>query len=363
MHVREIDTPAIVIDLDIFERNLARLRDYAAAHNLRARPHTKTHKAIEVARAQLAHGAAGLTVAKTGEAEVMADSGTTDLLIQYPVIGRAKLDRLAAVAKRVRVTVALDSAEAARGLSEAATANGVTFGVLSEFDAGLGRVGVDPSELVPLAKSIASLPGLELEGFTCYPGHLKTQAEAEAGLAKLGETITAIRAEFDRAGLPARIVSGGSTPMLWRSHEVAGLTEIRPGTYVYNDVNTVWSGAATWEDCAAMLHVTVVSTPREGHMVIDGGSKTFSSDGYLGGGARPTHGRIVEAPEAVFYRMNEEHGYVDTREAGRTFSIGERLRVIPNHICVAVNLHDRVFAVRGETVEAVWSVAARGRLQ
>jgi D-serine deaminase-like pyridoxal phosphate-dependent protein len=364
MHESDLDTPALLIDLDVFERNLQRVAGYARQYDLRLRPHTKTHKVPAVGRLQIASGAVGLTVAKVGEAEVMLGSGTPDLLVAYPVIGRSKLDRLAEVARKTSVTVALDSLFAARQLSEAARAAQVSFGVLAETDVGLGRVGVPPGEeLLALAQGIERLPRLTLEGVTFYPGHIKQRGEgADEAIRKLGETIKEIREMFQRAGIAIRIVSGGSTPTLFRSHEVMGLTEIRPGTYVYNDVNTVRSGACGWEDCAVSILTTVVSTAKKGQMIVDGGSKTFSSD-RMSGTAELSFGRLVEAPEAVFHNMNEEHGYVDIRKAGREFQVGDRVHIIPNHVCVAVNLHEQVYGIRNGEVEQVWKVEGRGKLQ
>jgi D-serine deaminase-like pyridoxal phosphate-dependent protein len=363
MHVSELDTPALLIDLDIFERNLARVADYTRANGLRLRPHTKTHKIPAVGRRQLASGAVGLTVAKVGEAEVMAQSGTPDLLVAYPVIGSAKLDRLAAVARQTRVTVALDSAIAARQLSDAACRAEVNFGVLAEVDVGLGRIGVRPGdELLALARSIGQMPRLTFDGITFYPGHIKHPGEEaqQQALRDLGAVVQSMLEDFRRAGIETRVVSGGSTPTLFRSHEIAGLNEVRPGTYVYNDVNTVESGVCAWEDCAVSIVTTVISTARKGHMIVDGGSKTFSSDRI---GSPPTFGRIVEAPECVLHNLNEEHGFVDTRAASREFSVGDRVRVIPIHVCVAVNLHEQVYGVRGEKVETIWKVEGRGKLQ
>jgi D-serine deaminase-like pyridoxal phosphate-dependent protein len=364
MHITEIDTPALVVDLDVMERNLRRVADYTKTQGLRLRPHTKTHKSPRIGRRQLDLGAAGLTVAKVGEAEVMLDAAPHDLLVAYPVIGRSKLERLAAVARKTRVTVSLDSLFAARQLSDAAQAAGVEFGVLAEADVGLGRVGVTPGpELLDLARGIQRLPGLSLEGIAFYPGHIKDYEEpGRAALAALGRLIGSMLADFRREGIPVRIVSGGSTPALFHSHELPGMNEIRPGTYVYNDWNTVQSGACTPEDCAAFVLVTVVSTARPGQIIVDGGSKTFSSD-RLVGSTEATFGHLVEVPEAVFHKMNEEHGYVDVTRAKRGFEIGERLRIIPNHICVAVNLHERMYGVRGGEVEEVWEVAGRGKLQ
>ncbi len=366
MNIAELETPALLIDLDVLEKNLAKVAGYAKSHGLRLRPHTKTHKVPAVGKLQLQSGAVGLTVAKVGEAEVMISSGTPDLLINYPVIGASKLARLAEVAKKTNVTVAIDSPLAARQLSEAAVNAKVTFGALAEVDLGLGRVGVPPSEVVELAKLIDSLPGLKLEGFTFYPGHIKKLSDngPDPQLAGLGQAVQSILADFRKAGLATNIVSGGSTPTLYRSHEVSGLTEIRPGTYVYNDVNTVLSGACGWGDCAVSIMATVVSTAKKGQMIIDGGSKTFSSDRTSAPPTeRMTFGKIIEDPGCVFHNMNEEHGFVDITGATRKFQVGEKVRVIPNHVCVAVNLHEQVYGVRGEKVEQTWKVEGRGKLQ
>ena len=363
MQVSELDTPALLIDLDIMERNLRRVAGYAAEHNLRLRPHTKTHKSPEIARRQLALGAAGLTVAKVGEDEVMLDSGTDDLLVAYPVIGSSKLARLMKVALRTQVTVALDSAIAAQQLSDAARTAGVEVGVLVEVDAGLGRVGVTPAEALELTRPIAKMPGLRFRGIAFYPGHIKDPEGSDAAeLPKLSGMMERMLANFDAERIKVEIVSGGSTPALFHSHRIAGLNEIRPGTYVFNDLNTVRSGGCGLGDCAAAILVTVVSKPREGSLFIDGGSKTFSSDRSSAAG-RDTFGRIVEAPACEFYRMNEEHGFVDTKAADRQFSIGDKLRIVPNHVCVAVNLHETAYGIRGEKVEEVWKVAGRGKLQ
>jgi D-serine deaminase-like pyridoxal phosphate-dependent protein len=363
-HVSEIETPALVVDLDILERNLRRVAAYAGEHGLRLRPHTKTHKSILLAKRQLELGAAGLTVAKVSEAEVMLGAGPADLLVAFPIVGRAKLARLMEVARRTHVTVALDSLAAARELSGAARETQVEVGVLAEFDAGLGRVGVMPGvPLLELARSIRQLPHLNFQGLTFYPGHIKDLDETGLhALAQLSELVGSIRADFERAGVEVPIVSGGSTPTLFHSHEIDGLTEIRPGTYLFNDVNTVRSGGCAMEDCAAAILATVVSVARPGHMILDGGSKTFSSDRPVNS-AEVTFGHVVEAPAARFHKMNEEHGFVELAGVEREFGVGDRVHVIPNHICVAVNLHERAYGVRGDRVEEIWNVDARGKLQ
>ncbi|MEZ5353075.1 MAG: alanine racemase [Bryobacteraceae bacterium] len=364
MRISDVETPAILIDLDVMERNLQRVAAYAAGHDLRLRPHTKTHKIPALGRKQIELGAVGLTVAKVGEAEVMLDSGTPDLLVAYPVIGRKKLERLMEVARKTRVTVALDSLVAARQLSEAARSAAVDVSVLAEMDAGLNRVGVNPGpELITLARAIANLPRLSLEGFAFYPGHIKQMdEEAEEQIAKLSQLVERTAREWRSAGLAVNVVSGGSTPALYHSHEVAGLNEIRPGTYIFNDRNTAELNACSYDDCAASILCTVVSNARPHQIILDGGSKTFSSDKLATG--EPGFGMLVEAPGALFAKMNEEHGYVDLQRAERTdFSVGDKVRVIPNHVCVAMNLHEQVYGVRNGIVEEVWTVAARGKLQ
>jgi D-serine deaminase-like pyridoxal phosphate-dependent protein len=363
MHVDEIETPAMVVDLNVMERNLQRVADYTSSHGLRLRPHTKTHKSIAMAKRQLALGAAGLTVAKVGEAEVMLGASPADLLVAYPVVGRSKLERLAQVAQKTRVTVSLDNLVSARQLSDTATAAGVTFGVLTEMDAGLGRVGVSPGTLLELAQCVAKMPGLEFEGIAFYAGQIAHRGEPDQrALTQLGDVLESVLADFKKAGLQVKIVSGGSTPTLFQSHEVRGLTEIRPGTYVFNDLNTVRVGGCAAEDCAARILATVVSTSRPGQMIIDGGSKTFSSD-RPSAGDDVTFGEIVEAPGARFHKMNEEHGYVDISKAEGKFSVGDRVHVTPNHVCVAMNLHERVYGLRGDQVEEVWTIDGHGKLQ
>jgi D-serine deaminase-like pyridoxal phosphate-dependent protein len=362
--VADLDTPALLIDLDIMEGNLTRVADYAREHDLRVRPHTKSHKIPALGRMQLVHGAAGLTVAKVGEAEVMLSAEPDDILIAYPVIGRRKLERLMQVAAQTKLTVALDSLFAARQLSDAAREVQREIAVLAEVDMGLGRVGVLPgSPLLELARGIERLPWLRFEGITFYPGHIKLLDEdGRKALEQLSGGLSGILRDLRQAGLTAKIVSGGSTPTLWNSHEIAGLNEIRPGTYIFNDRNTFLSEACTMKDCAASILTTVVSTAKKGQVIIDGGSKTFSSDRPVAG-SEVSFGHIVEVPDAVFSKMNEEHGFVDIRRASNDFSVGDRIRVIPNHICVAMNLHETVYGVRGDKIEQAWRVEGRGKLQ
>ena len=365
MHISELETPALLIDLDRMERNLCRVAHYAKEHDLRLRPHTKTHKTPAIGRRQIELGAVGLTVAKVGEAEVMLQSGTPDLLVHYPIIGLSKLRRLMEVAAKTRVTVALDSLQAARQLADAARAARVSIGVLVEVDVGMHRCGVAPGEdLIALAQSVDRMaPHITLEGVTCYPGHIRSASEEFRRLIdQLAADTAQIADDFRSAGLPLTLFSAGSTPLVFQSHEFPGVNEIRPGTYVFADINCVRSGMATLDDCAVTILTTVVSTAGKGYIIMDGGSKTFSSD-RLAGSSEMTFGYVTEAPEAVVYSQNEEHGYVDTRKCDQEFQVGDRLRIIPNHVCVAVNLHEQVYGIRNDKVELTWKVEGRGKLQ
>ena len=364
MHLSELDTPALLIDLDRMASNLRRVAEYAAEHQFRLRPHTKTHKNPAIGRMQLELGAVGLAVAKVGEAEVMLETETPDLLVAYPIVGASKLKRLMEVAKQTNVSVALDHIDVARPLSEAAQSAGVTVGVLAEANVGMDRCGVPPGdELVALGRELSRLPGLRFDGVEFYYGHVWLPLpDGEEQLHKVNQRVQQIREDFDRAGLELKIISGGSTPALFHSHKIEGMNEIRPGTYVFNDVMQVWAGGAGWDDCAVTIMATVVSAAREGFVIIDGGSKTFTSD------TRPfmeeiTFGRVTEAPESRFYKMNEEHGYIEWRGGSPSPRIGDRLRIIPNHVCAATNMHERVYGIRGEQVERVWEVKGRGKLQ
>jgi len=345
--LNDLDTPTLTVDLDVMEANLARLQNYCKAHGLGLRPHIKTHKIPALAHKQLALGAVGIACQKLGEAEVMADAGITDILIPYNLVGQRKLERLAVLARRARMTVAVDSAEVARPMAERLAGEGVEVGAVIELTSELNRCGVtDARTAAALAREIAAGRGLRFRGIMVYPSSAKS-------MPLVAETLAALRAE----GLSAEMVSGGGTPTAYRSHEFPGLTEIRVGTYIFNDWSYVRDGVCTLEQCALKVIATVVSTPAPERAIIDGGSKTFSSDMGV------PMGHIVEYPEAIVYKMNEEHGFVDVSRCPRQPKVGERLTVIPNHACGTINMHNTLVGLRGEKVEAVWEIAARGRVQ
>jgi D-serine deaminase-like pyridoxal phosphate-dependent protein len=349
--IDDIETPAVIIDIDRVEANLKRAQDYADARGLALRPHIKTHKLPRFAQRQVALGAVGITCQKLGEAEVMAEAGLGDILLPYNILGAAKLRRLAALADRVRLSVSADSRETVDGYS--ATFSGTRQGlpVLVECDTGMGRCGVQTgTEALELAQLIDRAPGLEFAGLMTYPAAGRA-AEARDWLAAAVERLAA-------AGLPARVVSSGGTPDLWHAHEAAVLTEYRPGTYIYLDRYQVAKGVGTLDDCALTVMATVVSRPTADRAIIDAGSKALTSDtlGLEG------FGLVLDHPEATITGLSEEHGNLDVARCARKPAIGERIRILPNHACVVSNLFDAVHLASGAEVVEVARVAARGRV-
>jgi D-serine deaminase-like pyridoxal phosphate-dependent protein len=333
-------TPSLVIDLPTVRRNVARLADYGRAHKLAIRPHTKTHKSIRMARLQLDAGAVGLTVAKIGEATTMAEAGK-DIFIAYPALDPWRRERLAHLAKTHAVRVGFDSTEAADLIGEAARGAGVTIGVLVDLDVGFHRTGVQsPQDALALAQHVSRTSGLRLDGIMCFPGHLKWSAEelTSKWFPGIQQTLAEAIDLFARNGLEAKVVSGGSSPTAYLSHHLPAITEIRPGTYIYNDMNSVAMGIAVLADCAARLTCTVVSTAVPGKFVIDAGSKSLTSDRRAIDPDTAGHGCVVEYPGAKIVRLSEEHGEVKLAEGSPAPRIGERVHVIPNHICPCVNL-------------------------
>jgi D-serine deaminase-like pyridoxal phosphate-dependent protein len=362
MRIENLDTPALLIDRRILLRNIRRAQEYFTERGITFRPHIKTHKMPPIARLQIEAGAVGLTCAKLGEAEVMVNAGIADLLVAYPIWGASKLRRLLDLAERARITVALDSEEVAMGISQAASGAGAEIGVVVETDTGMGRCGVAPGEpLLALCRRVAELPGLRFRGLMTYQGYVNgSEAERRRALEEESARIDGLLEALVAAGLACEVVSGASTPNLFLSHLLKPVNENRCGTYVFNDRNIVHFGELGWEDCAARVEATVVSTAVPGQVIIDGGSKTFSSDGWVGGAG---YGHVVEYPDAVFAKMNEEHGYVKLPPGDQRPRVGERVHVIPNHVCAAINMHDQVWVHENGEVVDCWQVAARGRIR
>ena len=362
LSLHDLETPAPVVDLDVLARNLERMASYTAAHGLALRPHVKTHKSPRLAAEQLRLGAVGVTCATPYEAAVMSEVAD-DVLLAYPPVGAARLARLMRLDPRVRLTVALDSGEALAALAAAAREADRPAGVYVEMDLGMRRVGLpDVEQAIALAHQVVerSAP-LELAGLAFYPGHIRESVgEQDAALERLARELGAALAAFERAGLRPPVVSGGSTPTAWRAHEVPGVTEVRPGTYVFNDRTTAQIGACAWEDCALTVLATVVSTAVPGQAVIDAGTKALGRE-PMRGGAGDGFGALLDHPEVVVKSMSEEHGLLDLAATSWRPSVGDVVRVVPNHVCIVVHLNDVIYGLRGDVVETSWPVAARGR--
>ena len=348
---RDFGTPAVVIDLDVVERNIERVQKLCDAAGVANRPHIKTHKIPALAKKQIAAGAKGITCQKLGEAEIMADAGINDIIVSYNLIGAARSGRLAQLLKRVPLKVCADNPVTLTHYAEAGRSADRTVDVLIECDTGRKRAGVETvREAMQLAEIVRDDPNLSFKGFLFYPTEQswpETQAffdEAKAGVASLG--------------LSADIVSTGGTPNLVNVGKLGGATEHRAGTYIFNDRMMMACGAAEPGDCALNVYSTVVSRAGPERGILDAGSKTLTSDtGGLDG-----HGLILEHPEARIQGFAEEHGFLDLAACNDRPDVGDVVRVVPNHVCVVVNMVDRLIAVRGNRVVEVMDVAARGRL-
>jgi D-serine deaminase-like pyridoxal phosphate-dependent protein len=348
----DLDTPFPTVDLDVVERNVASMQEYCDAHGLALRPHVKTHKLPAIAALQLRAGAVGLTCQKLGEAEVMAHHGFDDILISFPLVGERKAERFAELALAVRLAVGADSAAVARSLSAALEPRGALAGFIVDCDTGFRRTGVQtPNAAAELAELVDGLPGLELRGLMTHPSR-----------PGCGAWLSEARRLIEERGLRVDSLSVGGTPRARDTHLESGVTELRVGTYAYNDARCLAGGTATLDDCALRVRATVVSTPTAERAILDAGSKALTNDPLVqspGG----SFGLIAEYPEATLYALSEEHGHVDVAACERRPEIGEVVTVIPNHACGAVNLHDEVALHRSGDVVEIAAVEARGLLR
>ena len=359
-----VDTPAMVVDEEILHRNIAEMQAFAASVGVTLRPHAKTHKTPQIARLQVAAGAVGLTCAKLGEAEVFVDQGgVEDVLLAYPIVGEPKLRRLLALMERAHVTVAVDTADAASRLSEAMTANERVLDCYVEVNTGQDRAGArHGEEAVALARELARMPGVRPVGVMTHEGHAGAshpEAIAETAFAA-GRALVATAEAIRGYGIPIRSVSVGSTPSSPYTPTIAGITEMRPGTYVFNDNTAFRHGRLGPDRCAARVVATVVSRPAPDRAIVDAGSKALAYDPSP---SHPGHGYVVGHPAATIARISEEHGVVIVPEGEPGFAVGDRVEIIPNHVCPAINLTDELLVVRDGRVIDTWRVAARGRVR
>ena len=345
----EIETPAVLVDLAVVQRNIAKFQAYADAHGLKVRPHIKTHKLPQIAAMQIAAGAVGITCQKVSEAEAMVDAGGFgDVLITYNILGAEKLARLRALAARITVSVVADSAAVVAGLS-AAFAGGPPLTVLVECNTGADRCGVEsPAAAAELAQVIAQAPGLRFGGLMTYP--------VMGGNGAVQAFMASAKALIEAQGRGVPVISSGGSPSMWQAGEVAAVTEHRPGTYVYFDRSLVARGACGWDDCALSVLVTVVSVPSAQRAIVDAGSKVLTSDllGLAG------YGQVMGRDDLMVDQLSEEHGrLISTGPIG--LRVGDRLRIVPNHACVVSNMVDHVHVLDGGRVQ-MWPVVARGRV-
>ena len=368
MRLSELPTPQVLIDRQRLENNIDHVQQMASAAGMRLRPHAKTHKSPDVAKMQIARGAVGICCAKIGEAEVFADAGIADIRLPYPV-NPSNAPRLLPLLDRASISIIVDDLDVARGWSDVMTATGRTLDVLVKVDVGFHRCGIDPdADPLGFVQQIASLPNLRLRGLLSHAGHgyhAASEDELCAVAQQEVETLTRIRDGAARSGISLDEVSVGATPTLRHSVRQRGVTELRPGNYVYFDRTQLALGAARLDDCALTVLATVVAR-HPGRIVLDSGSKTLTNDTARGISTAPGYGAVLTAageidPALVIERLSEEHATV--RTVGDTaLRPGDRVRVLPNHACTVSNLVDIVRLVEGEIVVDSLPVAARGRI-
>jgi D-serine deaminase-like pyridoxal phosphate-dependent protein len=374
MLVSDLPTPQVLIDRPRLIRNIDRAQQLAAAAGVRLRPHAKTHKSPVVAKWQIERGASGICCAKVGEAEVFAAAGIGDIRLPYPVHPSNAL-RVIALMNDATVSIIVDHLDIARAWSDAMRQAGRTLDVLVKVDVGFHRCGIDPGrDALGFIQQVASMRGLQLRGLLSHAGH-GYQATSEQELCDVArresEILIRLRAEAEASGINLEELSVGATPTLRFSARLHGLTELRPGNYVYFDRTQIALGAATLDDCALTVAATVVSKPAPDRIILDCGSKTLTNDVARGIDSVTGYGAIIQADAAAppridesltIERLSEEHATVRALPTTRLLP-GDRVRVVPNHSCVVSNLVDVVQLVDGNTVVDTIPVAARGRIQ
>jgi D-serine deaminase-like pyridoxal phosphate-dependent protein len=372
VHLADLRTPAILVDVNRLTSNIERMQSLANAGGLRLRPHAKTHKSPVIARQQIAAGAVGVCCAKLGEAEVFADAGIEDIRLPYP-IHPSNADRVIALMDRVRLSIITDLTEVAREWSQAMTAARRTLDVLVKVDVGFHRCGIDPErpDAADFVAEVGSLPGLRLKGLLSHAGHAYHAASEDELRAIAADEVRLLHQVADcarRKGAAIEELSVGATPTVRFSATSRGLTELRPGNYVYFDRTQVALGAAALQDCALTVLATVVTRHKD-RLIFDSGSKTLTNDGARGAG-NEGYGAVltdIESASAIdsalrIERLSEEHATVRMLHGVSALQPGDRVRIVPNHSCVVSNLVDHVVLVDGARVVDRLPVAARGKI-
>ncbi len=361
--VGRLDTPAVVVDRGIAAANLERMAARVSARRQALWPHVKTHKSLAWAQRQLDLGAGGLMVAKLEEAVPLARHGVPAVYVGYPLVGPGPARRLTQlVAAGLQVRVAVDSLAGVACLADVARATSAPLAALVEVDTGFQRCGVaSVDDAVQLAEALAAA-GVRYQGITCFGGHITwrlSDDERRAAVVAQNLLLAQWSEDLRARGWAPEVVSVGGTVPTGHLDLLSSATELRPGTYIYNDVATVLAGAAQWADCAAWVWTTVVSTPTADRAVVDAGSKTLSSDGPVAG----SFGHVRERPDVFVSSLSEEHGVIRARDGGATgLEVGDRLSIVPNHVCTMINLHDNVHLVEGRRVVGSLAVDLRGMI-
>nr|CAD6630490.1 alanine racemase [arsenite-oxidising bacterium NT-25] len=351
--LQDMDTPAVLVDLDIAKANIIRFQTYADRHGIKVRPHIKTHKLPLVAEMQLEAGAVGITCQKISEAEAMiaGSPAIKDILITYNIVGRQKLQRLRLLADKATLSVVADSAEVIDGLSEEFADAKKPMVVLVECDTGANRCGVaTPRDAAHLASKIVASPGLVFGGLMTYP--------PAGGEATVESFMTEAKSLIEALGIAVPVVTSGGTPTMMKAAEAPVVSEYRAGTYVYNDRSLVNRGSCGWDDCALTVVATVVSVPAENRAIIDAGSKVLTSDllGLTG------YGHVLGRDDILIDQLSEEHGRL-VSGSQIDLKVGEKVRIVPNHACVVTNMVDTLFvASDGNLAPEPLPVGARGMI-
>lgn len=364
MNPSALDTPVLLVDLDQLERNIDKMAVLVREAGVKLRPHTKTHKTPEVARLQLDRGATGITVAKLGEAEVMAEAGCLDILIANEVIGEHKVERMARLSKKANLRSCVDSLEGAELLSRVAQRLGVRFTILLDVNTGLDRTGLSPTDAAKLGEQIADLPGLDLIGVFSYAGYkpgIPLESERRKWAEQEATIAVSVAKQLQSAGIEATEVSVAGSSSAPFAVSVPGVTEVRPGQYVFNDMNMQRMGMCELSDCALTIQARVISRPAPDRAVVDAGSKVLTTERRIIEGQDPGFGSVKGYEGVRIDALWEEHGVLQLDDAGRELRVGDVVEIIPNHVCPTVNLADSWYGVRDGVVEREFAVAARGR--
>lgn len=368
-NLHDLDTPCLIVDSSSLEENIRRITTLSEQLGVSLRPHTKTHKSPRIAEMQVESGSSGITVSKVSEAEVMARNGLQDIFIANEIIGRTKINRLAKLsAGRVNLSIGIDSLKGINQLQQALTSTEQQIDVLLEVDTGLQRCGhSDPDKLVRLADEVEICSSIQLQGLFTHEGHVYQQNSVEQIKSishQAGEQMVSIANRLRKVGHDIQTVSVGSTVSAPYTPAVDGITEMRPGTYVFNDVNQICLGSATVEDCSLTVLSTVTSKPKKDQAVLDAGSKSLFLEKpsscfnleYYG------YGLILDYPRARITSLSEEHGVVDLTQSPEEPEIGDKVQILPNHVCPVVNLYDRFYFLRNDTMTNQVEISGRGKV-